>query len=66
MTHGGRIKFQRPFLEIPKVEIKTSAGDGTFDLTVVNIDREHFDYRVRARVRGRGTLSMIEFEWEAA
>jgi len=66
VVHGGRIKFNKVFGSVPKVSILTATGDGTFDLTVSQVTKNYFDFKVRAKVRGRSSLSSITFDWEAA
>jgi len=66
VLHGGRVKFNKHFSSVPDVTITAAAGDGTFDLTIRRVTETFFDFSVRAKVRGRGALTMIEFDWEAA
>jgi len=67
--HRRRIRFQTNFSAVPTVTLSNVVFDGTANIEILDVTKEHFDFRVTAvnahgSVRVRG-LIRVEFDWEA-
>jgi len=67
VRHRRRVSFQTTFNSVPAVSISRAKFDGTAKLEILDVTKQHFDFRVTSvnslgRVRG---LTTVEFDWEA-
>jgi len=64
-----RVQFGKPFLKIPKIKIKRLIRRNICYFRIEKVDEEGFVYvfivRRRRRLRWRGSLYFLKFNWEA-